>query len=190
MPRILLVLLIVAASLLSGCAAAVVTTAVVGTDMATDRRTSGIYIEDQNIELKASSAISDDEDLDDKTEISVTSYNRLVLLTGQAPTAVLKRRATDKVMSVDNVRKVHNEIRIKAPDSFMSSTNDAWITTKAKSQLFAEKDLSSHHIKVITENGELFLMGLVTRAEAKKAIAVVREIDGVEAVIEVFEYID
>jgi len=176
--------------LVNGCAALWATTAVVGTDMATDRRTTGIYIEDQNIELKANSAISDDEELSDKADITTTSFNRVVLITGQAPTAELKRRASAIVRQVDNIKTVHNEIKVIAPDSFLSSTGDAWITTKAKSLLLAEDELTSHHIKVITENGDLFLMGLVTRDEAAKAIAVVREIDGVETVVEVFEYID
>lgn len=176
--------------LFNGCAAVVATTAVVGTDMATDRRTSGMYIEDQSIELKASSAISDDPGLDEQGEVSITSYNRLVLITGQVPSEELKRRATEIVRKIANVRTVHNELRIKAPESFLSGTNDAWLTTKTKSMLLAEKDLTSHHVKVITENGDVFLMGMVTRDEAKKAINVVREIDGVETVIEVFEYID
>ncbi len=174
----------------NGCAALVATTAVVGTDMATDRRTTGIYIEDQNIELKANSALSDDPELADKADITTTSFNRIALITGQAPTAELKSRASAIVRQVENVKTVHNEIKVLAPDSFFSSTGDAWITTKAKSLLLAEDDLASHHIKVVTENGDLFLMGLVTRAEAAKAIAVVREIDGVETVVEVFEYID
>ncbi len=176
--------------LANGCAALVATTAVVGTDMVTDRRSAGIYIEDQNIELKAKSSLSADKELNDLAQISATSFNRLVLLTGQAPNAELKRRATNIVRTIDNVKTVHNEIKVRAPDSFLSSTSDAWITTKAKSLLLAEKDFDSNHVKVVTENGDLFLMGLVTRAEAKKAIAVVRKIDGVETVVEVFEYID
>ena len=175
---------------LNGCAALLATSAVVGTDMVTDRRTAGIYIEDQNIELKASSALSDDSELADTADINATSFNRVVLITGQAPTADMKRRASSIVRQIDNVKTVHNEIKVIAPDSFLSSTGDAWITTKAKSLLLAEDELASHHIKVITENGDLFLMGLVTRDEAAKTIAVVREIDGVESVVEVFEYID
>jgi osmotically-inducible protein OsmY len=184
--------LLLLASMLSltGCAAVVTTTAIVATDMATDRRTSGMYIEDQAIELKAAKELSNNQALADQADVNVISYNRIVLITGQAPTSALKRQATDIVRSIDNVRRVHNEVRVKAPESFLSGTNDAWLTTKSKSMLLAEKKLGSHHIKVSTENGEVFLMGLVTRAEAETAINVVREIDGVEAVVEVFEYID
>ncbi|MCP4123173.1 MAG: BON domain-containing protein, partial [Bacteroidetes bacterium] len=93
------------------------------------------------------------------------------------------------VRKLSQVKSVHNEIRISTPGSFLSTTNDTWLTTKAKSLMLAEKDFSSHHIKVYSENGEIFLMGLVTKAEADKAIAIVRNIDGVERVVQLFEYI-
>jgi len=185
----LIFITILAIPLLTGCVAAVATTAIVGTDMATDRRTSGSYIEDQSIELKISSAISDDASLNSSSSVSVTSYNRIVLLVGQAPSRQLRDRASEIARKTPNIRKVHNEIRISAPGSMLSGTSDSWLTTKAKSLMLAEKDFASSHIKVITENGELFLMGMVTPAEADKAIAIVRNIDGVERVVQVFEYI-
>jgi len=185
----LVLLMIIALPVLTGCVAAVATTAIVGTDMATDRRTSGIYIEDQSIELKVSNALADDASLKDSSSISVTSFNRIVLIVGQAPSQDLRDRASEIARKTANIRKVHNEIRISAPGSLLSGTSDSWLTTKAKSLMLAEKNFPSSHIKVITENGELFLMGMVTRAEAEKAIAIVRNIDGVERVVQVFEYI-
>ena len=187
--RFIVVLIVIATPLLTGCVAAVATGAVVGSDMMTDRRSSGIYIEDQNIELKAINVISKNEALKEQTSIGVTRFNRIVLLYGQTPTEQLRDQASELVRKIDNIRKVHNEIRIAAPDSFLSTTSDTWITTKAKSLMLAEKEFKSRHIKVVTENGELFLMGLVKRSEADKAIAIVRGIDGVERVIEVFEYL-
>ena len=183
------VILMLTIPFLTGCVAAVATTALVGSDMASDRRTSGIYIEDQAIELKANAAIEANTSLKESSTISVTSFNRIVLLVGQAPNQQLSDTASDIVRQIENVRKVHNEIRIAAPGSFFSGTNDSWLTTKAKSLMLAEKDFLSGHIKVITENGEIFLMGMVTRAEADKAVAIVRDIDGVERVVQVFEYI-
>ena len=182
-------LLIITLPLLGGCVAAVATTAIVGTDMASDRRTSGIYIEDQSIELKAISAISEDASLIESSSINVISFNRVVLLVGQAPSQELKNHASKIVRTIANIRKIHNEIRISAPGSFLSGSNDSWLTTKAKTLMLAEKDFASGHIKVVTENGEIFLMGMVTRAEADKAIAIVRDIDGVERVVQVFEYL-
>ena len=184
----LIVIFLLSTPLLTGCVAAVATSAIVGTDMATDRRTSGSYIEDQTIELKSAKAISQNSDLDDSSSINVTSFNRVVLLVGQAPNENLRNIASEIVRKIDNVRSVHNEIRISAPNSLISTTSDTWITTKAKSLMLAEKKFSSGHIKIITENGEIFLMGLVTRAEANKAIAIVRNIDGVERVVQAFEY--
>ena len=184
----LIVIFLLSTPLLTGCVAAVATSAIVGTDMATDRRTSGSYIEDQTIELKSAKAISQNSDLDDSSSINVTSFNRVVLLVGQAPNENLRNIASEIVRKIDNVRSVHNEIRISAPSSLISATSDTWITTKAKSLMLAEKKFSSGHIKIITENGEIFLMGLVTRAEANKAIAIVRNIDGVERVVQAFEY--
>jgi len=185
----LTLLLVISLPFLTGCVAVVATGAVVGTDMAAGRRSSGSYIEDGTIELKTTAALSNDASIKESSSISVTSYNRIVLLVGQAPSQQLKNHAADIVRKTDNIRRVHNEIRISAPDSFLTGTSDSWITTKAKSLLLAEKELSSSHIKIITENGEIFLMGMVTRAEADKAIAIVREIAGVERVVQVFEYI-
>ena len=185
----LFIIVIVTVPLLSGCAALFTTSALVGTDIASDRRTTGMYIEDQSIELKSSTAISEDSSLSNSSSIGITSFNRIVLIVGQTPTQELRDHASEVVRKIDNIRKVHNELRVAAPGSFLSGTNDTWLTTKAKALMFAEKDFPSSHVKVITENGELFLMGMVTRAEAEKAIAIVRDIDGVERVIQVFEYI-
>ncbi|MCP3674376.1 MAG: divisome-associated lipoprotein YraP [Gammaproteobacteria bacterium] len=187
--KILTLLLIISIPFLTGCVAAVATGAIVGSDMASDRRTTGIYIEDGSIELKTSTAIAEDSQLKASTSISVVSYNRVVLLVGQAPNESLRSHAADVVRETENIRRVHNEIRIAAPNSFLSGSSDSWITTKAKSLMLAEKDFASTNIKVITENGEIFLMGLVTKAEADKAIAIVRKIDGVERVVQIFEYI-
>jgi len=186
---LILTLSIILVPLLTGCATAFITSAAVGVDIASDRRTAGMYIEDQSIELRAGDAIHNDKTLSESSSISVVSFNRVVLLVGQAPNSELKNRASDVVRNIGNVRKIHNEVRIAAPSSILSSTNDAWLTTKAKTQLLAEKDFSSGHIKVISENGEIFLMGMVTRAEADKAIAIVRDIDGAERIVQVFEYI-
>jgi len=185
----LILIFLVSIPLLTGCVAAVATTAIIGTDIAANRRTSGAYIDDESIELRAFKFLGRNTELKESSSIQVISYNRIVLLVGQTPTGALKNEAAEIVRKLDNVRRVHNEIRISAPDSFLSGTSDAWITTKAKSLLFAEKGFPSGHVKVISENGELFLMGIVSQSEADKAIAVVRDIDGVKRVINVFEII-
>lgn len=184
-----MLLLIILTPMLSGCFAVIATGAVVVTDIAADRRTSGSYIEDQSIEIKASRLLANDASLKNSSSIDVVSHNRIVLLVGQAPSQNLRELAADIIRKIENIRKIHNEIRIASPDSFLSGTSDTWITTKAKSLMLAEKGFSSRHIKVVTENGELFLMGIVSRAEADKAVTIVRDIDGVEQVVQVFEYV-
>ncbi|MCP4270537.1 MAG: BON domain-containing protein [Gammaproteobacteria bacterium] len=185
----IVILFFVSIPFLTGCVTAVVAGAAVSADMASDRRSSGTYIDDQSIEIQVSDLIGSDETLSNSSSISVVSFNRVVLLVGQAPSGELKDRASAIVRTLNQVTSVHNEIRISTPGSFLSTTNDTWLTTKAKSLMLAEKDFSSHHIKVYSENGEIFLMGLVTKAEAEKAIAIVRNIDGVERVVQLFEYI-
>ncbi len=185
----IVILFFVSIPFLTGCVTAVVAGAAVSADMASDRRSSGTYIDDQSIEIQVSDLIASDETLSNSSSISVVSFNRVVLLVGQAPSGELKDRASAIVRTLNQVTSVHNEIRISTPGSFLSTTNDTWLTTKAKSLMLAEKDFSSHHIKVYSENGEIFLMGLVTKAEANKAIAIVRNIDGVERVVQLFEYI-
>jgi len=186
----IVIILFVSIPLLTGCVSAVVAGAAVSADMASDRRSSGTYIDDQSIEIQISDNIRSDETLRNSASISVVSYNRVVLLVGQAPSRELKDRASTIARKLNQVKSVHNEIRISTPSSMLSTTNDTWLTTKAKSLMLAEKDFSSNHIKVYSENGEIFLMGLVTKAEADKAIAIVRNIDGVERVVQLFEYIE
>ncbi len=184
----IVILFFVSVPFLTGCVTAVVTGAAVSADMASDRRTSGTYIDDQSIEIQVSDLIGSDETLSNSSSISVVSFNRIVLLVGQAPNGALKDRASALARKLNQVKSIHNEIRITTPGSFLSTTNDTWLTTKAKSLMLAEKDFSSNHIKVYSENGEIFLMGLVTKAEADKAIAIVRNIDGVKRVVQLFEY--
>ncbi|MCP4412484.1 MAG: BON domain-containing protein [Gammaproteobacteria bacterium] len=185
----IVILFFVSVPFLTGCVTAIVAGAAVSADMASDRRSSGTYIDDQSIEIQVSDLISSDETLSNSSSISVVSFNRVVLLAGQTPSKELKDRASTHVRKLNQVKSVHNEIRISTPGSLLSTTNDTWLTTKAKTLMLAEKDFSSNHIKVYSENGEIFLMGLVTKAEANKAIAIVRNIDGVKRVVQLFEYI-
>lgn len=186
----IVILFFISLPLLTGCASAVVAGAAVSADMASDRRSSGTYIDDQSIEIQVSDLIRSNDALRESSSISVVSFNRVVLLVGQAPSQALKDSASRIARKLNQVKSVHNEIRISTPSSLLSTTNDTWLTTKAKSLMLAEKNFSSNHIKVYSENGEIFLMGLVTKAEADKAIAIVRNIDGVERVVQLFEYIE
>ena len=177
--------------LLQACAPVVVGgAAATGTAVAIDRRTAGTMVDDQTVELKTLDAILSDKELYEQTHISSTSFNGLVLLTGQAPRAELRERAERIVSSYPEVRRVVNEITLSAPNSVMTRTSDTWITTKVKTLMFAEKHFNANNVKVVTENGTVYLMGLVRRAESAKAVAIARQVKGVQRVVKVFEYID
>ena len=185
-----LALLTVAASVLTGCAAVVIGGAVVGGAMvATDRRTSGTQIEDEVIELKAKGRMGEAFPNDDIARINTTSYNRMVLLTGEVPTDADKTRAEQVAARIDNVQSVVNELRVGPPNTFKEKTGDAFITTKVKASLVDAKDLFANSIKVVTHRGFVYLMGRVTEREATRASEVARGVAGVAKVVRVFDII-
>lgn len=177
-----------ALSTLSGCAAVVATGAATGVIMADDRRTSATYVMDQEIELKAASRLRDKKL--DTVYASFTSFNRRVLITGQAPDEATKNEVTDIARTVPNVRDVDNEMSIGEMVSFGTHTNDTYLTTKVKARFVDSKQLDANHVKVVTENGVVYLMGLVTQAEGEAAAQLAAQTSGVSRVVKVFEYID
>ena len=122
--------------------------------------------------------------------INVTSFDGIVLLTGQVSSADLISMASAQVEPLRNVRKVHNELTVAGKTSLLSRTNDTWLTTKVKSALSAAESTDASRIKVVTENGVVYLMGLLTRAEADAAVDIARDIQGVQKIVKVFEYIN
>ncbi|MBL1321593.1 MAG: BON domain-containing protein [Methylophaga sp.] len=186
----LILLILLSTILLQGCAAAVVTGAATGATVAADRRTTGTVIDDQGIEFKASRAIFTNKDIYDQSHINVTSYNGLVLITGETPTESLKQQIESIVKSLPKVRRVFNEVIIAAPSSLPSRSSDTWITSKIKTKLTAEKGVNPLNIKVVTEHGVVYLMGIISRAEADQAILVITQSAGVQRVVKLFEYTD
>lgn len=187
-----LVVLILIAPLLSACAPVLVATGagMAGATVASaeDRRTTGIQVEDQSIELKTSNRIS--QKLGDVAHINVTSFNRNVLLTGEAPTEDLRNQAETITRGVENVRAVTNEIAVAGKSSLASRSNDTYVTSKVKARFVNNGKFSPLHVKVVTENGVVYLMGLVQRAEAEPATQIARTTGGVRKVVKVFEYLD
>ena len=158
-----------------------------GTLMATDRRTSGAQIEDQAIELKAINRVR--EALGDRGHVSVTSYNRLVLLTGEVP-AEADRLAVEQVLArVENVRSTVNDLAVMGNSSLTSRSNDTILTSKVKASFVDARDMLSNAFKVLTERGTVYLMGRVTEREAKRAADLARSISGVQKVVRVFEIV-
>ena len=189
------ILCVVVAGLLTlnGCAPLVVGGAATGVTMAHDRRTAGTVLEDQSIEFKAISALRKQEDLYQQSHLNVTSYNTMVLLSGETPTEAYKQRAGEIVSGVEKVRRVYNELSVAAPSSLMTRSSDTLITGKVKTSLFRIRELEGFdptRVKVVTENGTVYLMGLLTRREGDAVAEQARSVGGVQRVVKLFEYID
>ncbi len=173
--------------LLQACAAAVVAGGASAVTSASDRRTLGSQIDDSSIVVKAERALEANKTLEEKAHINVNSYNGILLLTGQAPSQDLVDTASELVKGIQGIKDVQNQIRVGNPISFTTRSRDSWITTRVKSLLVADKEVSALDIKVITESGEVFLMGLVSSSEADKAVEIARHVNGVSRVIKAFE---
>ncbi|MDM0091124.1 MULTISPECIES: BON domain-containing protein [unclassified Variovorax] len=189
-PRLVLTLTAGAAlaAALSACVPLVVGGAAVGAGLvATDRRTSGAQLDDQGIELRAASRIR--EIANDQMYVSVTSFNRQMLLTGTVGNADDRRRAEAAVQGVDNVRNVVNEIQVGPSRSFQQRSNDTFITGKVKASLLDAKDLFANSFKIVTDSGVVYLMGLATRREIDRATDITRGVSGVQKVVRVVEVI-
>jgi len=174
--------------LLQGCAAAVVAGTASAVTAANDRRTIGSQIDDNNIEIKASIALSEVERLEKFANISAVSVNGIVLLVGQVANEEMRNEAQRTIEGVSGIRKIHNQIRIGSNTGITTQTHDSWLTSKVEAQLLTAKDISSNNIKVVTENAEVFLMGLVSDSGSTQAVNIARNVSGVERVIKVFEY--
>lgn len=174
---------------LEGCAAMVAGTAATGVMVAQDRRTTGTMVEDKSIEVKSFHALNELLKENSKAHVSAISYNNRVLLVGQAPTDHLKNKIEDAVRSVAKVRHLHNEISLAAPTSTLTRSSDGWITTKIKSEMLINKDINPTRVKVVTEDGIVYLMGLVTPQEEQVAVDIARHTKGVKKVVKIFEYI-
>ncbi|WOB08152.1 BON domain-containing protein [Piscinibacter gummiphilus] len=184
----LVVSLLAATTALSGCAALLVGGAVVGGSLlATDRRSSGTQLDDQAIEFKANSRIRDL--LGDKGHVNATSYNRLLLLTGEVPTEADRTNLEQALSRIDNVKSVVNELAPMFASSLSQRSNDALVTSKVKATLVDAGDISSNAFKVVTERGVVYLMGRVTEREADRAVDLTRSISGVQKVVKVLEVV-
>ena len=178
------------AALLQGCAAVVVGGAATGAAVVHDRRTTGTIVDDESIEVKAMGALNADAEIRAQTHLNVTSYNNVVLMTGEAPTALLAQRANKIVSELDKVKKVHNETVVAALSSFGSRSNDVLLTSKVKARMIATKGFDATLVKVVSERGIVYLLGLVTQGEGKLAGEIARQTEGVQKVVKLFEYQD
>lgn len=177
-----------AASLLNACAPLLIGGAVAsGALMYTDRRTSGAQLEDQAIELKAGPRLK--EALGERAHLNVTSYNRLVLITGEVASEADREAAEKAVRGIDNVRSIVNEAAVMGLSSLTARSNDALLTSKVKAAFIDDGNIQANAVKVVTERSTVYLMGRVTENEATKAAEVARTVGGVQKVVRVFEMI-
>lgn len=177
---------IAAATLLPACAPVLMGGAVMGGAFAySDRRTSGTQVEDQAIELKAANRIL--EAVGERVHVNVTSYNRMVLLTGEAPDAADRATVEKVIERIEGVRSIVNEVAVMGKTSLTARSNDGIITARVKAGFIDAKDLQAQAVKVVTERGTVHLMGRVTQREADRATQIARAVSGVTKVVRVFE---
>ncbi len=183
-----LLLALAAGTTLSACAPLLIGGAIWGGSMVvTDRRTSGTQIDDQAIELKSVRRIADV--IGDRGHVNVTSYNRLVLVTGEVPTEADKAAVEQAVARIDNVRSIVNELTLTAPSSLSARSNDTLLTSKVKASMVDAKDIQANAYKVVTERSIVYLMGRVTEREAGRAADISRGVSGVQKVVKVFDVV-
>ena len=171
---------------LQGCIELAVVGAGTAVLAANDRRTTGVQVDDESIELRAVNRVS--ERFGDKVHVNITSYNRSVLLTGEVPNAAAKAEIEKLIHVVPSVRGVTNDLQVADATSLTTRATDATVTGKVKARLFDSGKLNPIHVKVVTENAVVYLLGIVTEGEANAAVEVARTTGGVRKVVKVFDY--
>lgn len=186
-----IVLLIPVILILQGCAPLVVGgAAATGVAVSQDRRTTGTFVEDQAIELKVQQRIREIKALKEKIHINVTSFNTNVLLTGETTTEAAREQVVNVAKNTQKVSHVFNEIVIAAPSALLARSSDTLLTSNVKSRLLADKVVEGTKIKVVTEAGVVYLMGLLTREQGNRAATIASQASGVQKVVKLFEYLD
>lgn len=182
-----LILLAALVPALSGCFGAAAVGVGAGALVFADRRATEVQVTDEGIELRAGNRIS--EKYGSNTHVNVTSYNRTVLLTGEVPDAAAKSDIEKLVSEVQNVKAISNELQVAATSTLTARSNDTYITSKVKARFVDANQFAANHVKVVTEAGVVYLMGLVSQKEANAAVEVARTTGGVQKVVRVFEII-
>ena len=186
--RLVLSMLVGSTLGLSGCFGLAVTGAAVGTMAVLDRRSLGAQTEDQAIELRGLRELN--QEINNLGTGSITSFNRRVLLSGQADTAETRQKAEEVVRSrVPNIKDIFNEVEVTGPADFLTRTKDTSLTARVKAGLVRERNLSANAIKVVTERSTVYLLGLVTHEEGERAAIISSRVSGVTRVVTLFDYI-
>ncbi|MFO1390155.1 BON domain-containing protein [Cellvibrio sp.] len=176
--------------LLNGCAEVINATTSKPIEMKANERTMGAKLNDNEIETAAKVNIKKADPQLENAHINIDSFNGIVLLTGQVPSDDLRNLVANTVYKLNPVREIHNELVVGGPTDFAARAKDTWISTKIKAQLLADSETESRRVHFVTENQAVFLMGIVTRAEADRIVNMVSHTADVQKVVKVFEYVD
>jgi len=172
-------------SVLQGCAVVAVGAAVVGVSSATDPRTLGTQLDDQAIEMKTNAKLGNDKQLENY-RIRAISYGKQVLLVGQVDTETQRERAAEVIADTNGVERIFNQIRLASKAGIATQASDTWISSRVRMKLIADDQVDATDIQVVTENGEVFLLGIVDDSAADRAVDIARNIDGVQKVVKAF----
>lgn len=183
-------LLLLPTLILQGCLGGAVVATSAGATVASDSRTMSAIADDVSIDYHAHEALVADKTLNAEAHVIGASFNHVLLLVGETPTTAMKDRAEELVKNLPDVKRVVNKINIEKPISLMQKTNDTMLTTNVKARMFSTTNLKATHVKVITENGTVYLLGKLSREQGKVAAEVARNSTGVKKVVKVFEYLD
>ena len=154
------------------------------------KRTPGAYVDDQLIETKSKVNLKKVDTRFTNAQVRIDSFNGVVLLTGNVPAANMRDTATETIRKIRKVRRVHNELQVSPPRSFGAKAGDVWLSNKVKTRLRFAKNAPHSRVNVVTKNGVIYLMGLVTRKEAETIVNVAKKSYGLQKIVRVFEYID
>ena len=185
-----LLLLLTLCGGLTGCAEAIIGGLATGGVIANDKRTLGATVEDQQIEMAARKIARNHPEITAGLHLSFTSYNRVLLITGQVIDGSRKTKLDDLLRAIPNLRRIHNELTVAAPNSWPNRVSDSYLTAKVKSRLTLEKGINPNRYKVVSENGRVFLLGLCSRKDGDHATLVARKTAGVQSVVTLYEYLD
>jgi len=187
--KLRLILLLAVVALLQACAEAVVVGGMGGLVAMHDARSTKSWYQDQAIEKMARQVISHDPQLQGKAEIGITSFNGVVLMTGRVKSPALKKHASRLVAGIDTIKRLHNELVVTPAPLDNSWSGDSYVTAKVKARLFF-RDFDGTRVKVVSDSGNVYLMGLLSHAESEQVMAMVSDVDGIRSVTRVFEYVD
>lgn len=175
---------------LHGCGPIILVGAASSAMMTNDKRSAGTIVDDNGIELRLGNKIALDKALADKVHVNATAYNKTLLITGEVPSEEIRDQIVALAGSIGDVKQVYNALDISVPTEYKSRNFDTWVTSKTKGRMLSRKELESTHVKIVTENAVVYLMGLVKHDDADVAAQTASEIEGVKRVVKVFEYLD